>query len=108
MAVTSILRGRGRVIGVVAALTTAMALVSVPAALGAVDGDPIASSTFTFKLGKKFKKQLKKNGVKMKPKALKLTSGQIRAMPQNPNIEYATTVARRGFPYESQGRCPGP
>ena len=77
MAVTSIVRNRGRVIGVVAVLTAAVALVSVPAAFGAVDGDPIGTSTFTFKLSGKFKKQLKKNGVKMKPKKLKLTKGDV-------------------------------
>jgi hypothetical protein len=65
------------VIGVVAVLTAAVALVSVPAAFGAVDGDPIATKTFKFKLSGSFKKQLKKNGVKMKPKKLKLTKGDV-------------------------------
>ncbi len=96
MAVTSILRDRGRVIGVVAVLTAAIALVSVPAALGAVDGDPIASSTFTFKLSSKFKKQLKKNGVKMKPKVLKLTSGDVDPTTGAGDLKFANVTFKKG------------
>jgi hypothetical protein len=65
LAVTSFVRDRGRAIGVVAALTASVALASAPAAFGAVDGDPIGTSTFTFDLSKGFKKKLKANGVKM-------------------------------------------
>lgn len=53
------------------------ALVSAPVALGKVDGDPIASKVFKFKLAGGFKKQLKRNHVKMKPKKLKLTKGDV-------------------------------
>jgi hypothetical protein len=96
LAVTSIVKGRGGVIGVVAMLTTAVALASVPAALGAVDGDPIASQTFSFKLGKKFKKQLKKNHVKMKPKALKLTSGDIDPTNGTGDLKFANVTFKKG------------
>src|SRR4029453_11400494 len=77
-------------------LTTAVALVSVPAALGAVDGDPIASQTFSFKLGKKFKKQLKKNGVKMKPKALKLISGDIDPTNGTGDLKFGNVTFKKG------------
>jgi hypothetical protein len=53
------------------------ALVSAPVALGKVDGDPIATKVFKFKLAGAFKKQLKQNGVKMKPKKVKLTKGDV-------------------------------
>jgi hypothetical protein len=96
LVVTSIARGRGRVIGVVAVLTTAVALVSVPAALGAVDGDPIASSTFTFKLSGKFKKQLKKSGVKMKPKALKLTKGDVDPTTGAADLRFGNVTFKKG------------
>jgi hypothetical protein len=76
LAITSFVRDRGRAIGVVAALTASMALTSAPAALGAVDGDPIATSEFTFDLAKGFKKKLKANGVKMNG-TLRVTKGDI-------------------------------
>jgi hypothetical protein len=63
-------------LGAVAVLTASVALASAPAAFGAVDGDPIATSVFKVKLSKAFKKQLKRNGVKMKPKKLRLAGGQ--------------------------------
>lgn len=72
MAATSFVRDRGRAIGIVAALALTAALVTAPAAIGAVDGDPIARSWFNVKLSKAFKKQLRSNGVKMKPRTLKL------------------------------------
>jgi hypothetical protein len=75
--VTSFVRDRGRAIGVAVALAASMVLVSTQAALGAVTGDPIASSTFTVKVSQSFKKQLKHNGVKMKPKKLTLRSGDV-------------------------------
>jgi hypothetical protein len=64
--VTSIVRDRRRAFGVVIAVAMSAALVSAPIALGA--GDPVASGTLKLKLSKSFKKQLKQNGVKMKPK----------------------------------------
>jgi hypothetical protein len=96
LVVTSIVKGRGRVIGVVAVLTTAVALVSVPAAFGAVDGDPIATSTFKFKLSGKFKKQLKKNGVKMKPKALKLTKGDVDPTTGAGDVRFGKVTFKKG------------
>ena len=96
MAVTSIVRDRGRTIGVVAVLTAAVALVSVPAALGAVDGDPIGTSTFTFKLSGKFKKQLKKNGVKMKPKKLKLTKGDVDPTTGAADLRFGKVTFKKG------------
>jgi hypothetical protein len=71
--VSSIVSGRVRVAGIVLALTTAVALASVPAAFGA--GDPLASGTFSFKQSKGFKKQLKRNHVKLTPKKFKVTPG---------------------------------
>jgi hypothetical protein len=76
LAVTSFVRDRGRAIGVVAALTASVALTSAPAAFGAVDGDPIGTSTFTFDLSKGFKKKLKANGVKMNG-SVRVTKGDI-------------------------------
>jgi hypothetical protein len=73
--IASIASARGRLCVLVAALTAAIALVSIPAAF-AVDGDPIATSVFKVKLSKAFKKQLKQNGVRMVPKKLKLGKGQ--------------------------------
>src|SRR3954453_19451086 len=73
--IASIASARGRLCVLVAALTAAIALVSIPAAF-AVDGDPIATSVFKVKLSKAFKNQLKQNGGKMVPKKLKLGKGQ--------------------------------
>jgi hypothetical protein len=75
--VTSIVRDRGRAFGVLAALAASVALVFSPAASGAVNGDPIASNTFTVKVSQGFKGQLKRNGVKMKPAKLTLRSGDV-------------------------------
>jgi hypothetical protein len=96
LVVTSIVKGRGHVIGVVAVLTTAIALVSVPAAFGAVDGDPIATKTFKFKLSGKFKKQLKQNGVKMKPKKLKLTKGDIDPTTGQGDVRFGKVTFKKG------------
>jgi hypothetical protein len=74
LAVTSFVRDRGRAIGVVAALTATVALASAPAAFGAVDGDPIASATFNVNFSSG---QLRQNGVKIKPKKLTLTKGDV-------------------------------
>jgi hypothetical protein len=63
--VTSIVRDRGRALGVVIAVVMSAALVSAPMAFGA--GDPVASGTFKLKLSGGFKKQLKRNHVRMKP-----------------------------------------
>jgi hypothetical protein len=63
---------RGRALGVVIALAMVGALLSVQTAFGA--GDPVASGTFAFKFSSGFKHQLKSNGVKLKPKKLKIKS----------------------------------
>jgi hypothetical protein len=64
--VASIVKDRGRAVGVVAALIASAALVSAPAASGA--DDPIASGTFSVTLSSGFKNQLKHNHVKLTPK----------------------------------------
>jgi hypothetical protein len=89
------MRDRRRAIAVVAALTASVALTSAPAAF-AVDGDPIASSTFTFKLSGKFKKQLKKNHVKMKPKALKLTKGDVDPTTGAGDLRFGKVTFKKG------------
>jgi hypothetical protein len=96
LAVRSIVRDRGRAIAVVAALTASVALTSAPAAFGAVDGDPIASSTFTFKLSSGFKKQLKQNGVKMKPKKLKLTKGDVDPTTGAADVRFGKVTFKKG------------
>ena len=65
MVVTSIVRDRGRALGIAAVMAMSTALLSAPAAFGAVDGDPIANSTMELNFSRSFKKQLKNNGVKM-------------------------------------------
>jgi hypothetical protein len=71
--VTSIVRGHARALGVVIAVAATAALVASPAAFGAAD--PVSSGTFKLKLSSGFKKQLKSNGVKMKPKKFKVNGG---------------------------------
>ncbi len=71
--VTSIVRDRGREIGIVAILVVSVALLSAPTAFGA--GDPVASGTFSFKRSSGFKHQLKRNHVKLKPKAFSIKAG---------------------------------
>jgi hypothetical protein len=71
--VTSIVRDRGREIGIVAILVMSVALLSAPTAFGA--GDPIASGTFSFKQSGGFKHQLKKNHVKLTPKKFSIKAG---------------------------------
>lgn len=93
MAVTSILKGRGRVTGVVAMLTTAVALVSVPAALGVVDGDPIASSNFNVNFSSG---QLRQNGVKVKPKKLKLTKGDVDPTTGAADLRFGNITFKKG------------
>jgi hypothetical protein len=58
---------------IVSAFAITTALVAAPTAFGA--GDPIASGNVKLKLSGGFKKQLKKNHVRMKPKSLKITGG---------------------------------
>ena len=70
LAVTSNVGNRGRALGVVIALAMVGALLSAQTAFGA--GDPVASGTFAFKYSGGFKHQLKSNGVKLKPKKLKI------------------------------------
>jgi hypothetical protein len=72
LAVRSNVGNRGRALGVVIALAMMGALLSAQTAFGA--GDPVASGTFAFKLSGGFKHQLKSNGVKLKPKKLKIKS----------------------------------
>ncbi len=73
MAVTSNVGNRGRALGVVVAVAMVGALLSAQTAFGA--GDPIASGTFKLKLSKGFKKQLKRNHVRMKPRKFKIKQG---------------------------------
>src|SRR4051812_29760538 len=70
--VTSIVRHRRRGLVVVAVAMSAAFLTS-PMAFGA--GDPVSSGTFKLKLSKSFKKQLKHNHVKMKPKKFSIRGG---------------------------------
>jgi hypothetical protein len=72
LAVRSNVGNRGRALGVVIALAMVGALLSAQTAFGA--GDPVASGTFAFKYSSGFKHQLKSNGVKLKPKKLKIKS----------------------------------
>jgi hypothetical protein len=96
VAVTSFVRDRGRAIGVVAALTTTMALASAPAAFGAVDGDPIASSTFTLEVSKGFKSQLRANGVKVKSRLLNLTKGDVDPTTATADLRFGPVTFRKG------------
>lgn len=59
--------------GIVAAMAMTAALVAAPMAAGA--GDPIASGNLKFKLSGGFKKQLKRNHVKLTPKKYKIKTG---------------------------------
>ena len=81
MVVTSIVRDRGRVLGIAVALAVSAALVAAPMALGA--GDQVASGKLSLKVTKGFKKALKKNGVHMGPKNFKIKSGPSRIDPTN-------------------------
>jgi hypothetical protein len=51
------------------------ALVSAPAAIGA--GDPVASGSLHLRLSRPFHKQLRSNGVAMKPEAFSVSQGSI-------------------------------
>lgn len=75
MVATSIARDRGRAFGIAIALAVSAALVSAPAAFSAQD--PVSSGNFKLKLSSGFKKQLKSNGVGMKPKKFKITGGDV-------------------------------
>ncbi len=79
MVVTSIVRDRGRVLGIAVALVVSAALVTAPMALGA--GDQVAKGKFSLKVTKGFKKALKKNSVHMGPKNFKIKSGPSRLNP---------------------------
>jgi hypothetical protein len=95
LAFTSFVRDRGRAIGVVAALTASVALTSAPAAFGAVDGDPIGTSTFTFDLSKGFKKKLKANGVKMNG-SVRVTKGDIDPTTGAGDLTFASIAFSKG------------
>lgn len=71
--VTSIVRDRGRALGIVAVLVMSAALVWAPTSFGA--GDPIKTGTFNFKRSGSFKHQLKKNHVKLTPKVFSIKVG---------------------------------
>ena len=75
MVVTSIVRNRGRALGIVTALAMSGTLVVTSAAFGAAD--PVQSGTLKLKLSSGFKKQLKSNHVGMKPKSFSLTGGTL-------------------------------
>ncbi len=71
--VTSIVRDRGRALVIVSAVAITTALVAAPSAFAL--GDPVANGTTSIKLSSGFKKQLKKNHVKIKPKKLTIGGG---------------------------------
>jgi hypothetical protein len=96
VAVTSFVRDRGRAVGVVAALTTTMALTSAPAAFGAVDGDPIATSTVTFEMSSGFRRQLNRNGVTMQPKQLILKKGDVDPTNGYGDFRFANVTFKKG------------
>ena len=73
--VTSSPKARARTLGALVAAVMAAVLVFSPAALGAAD--PVASGKLKLKLSGGFKKQLKKNHVKMKPRSFKINGGDI-------------------------------
>ena len=75
MVVTSIVRNRGRALGIVVALAMSGTLVVTSAAFGA--GDPVQSGKLKLKLSSGFKNQLKSNHVSMKPKSFSLTGGTL-------------------------------
>ena len=61
--------------GLLLALLLVAALAFAPTAFGA--GDPVASGSFHLKLSRSFNKQLRSNGVAMKPKAFSVAQGSI-------------------------------
>jgi hypothetical protein len=96
VAATSIVRDRGRAIGVVTVLAASMAFASAPTASGAVDGDPIATSTVTFNLGAGFRKQLSRNGVRMQPKQLILKKGDVDPTNGFGDYRFANMTFKKG------------
>jgi len=73
--VTSSPSARLRAFGIVLAVMATTALVASPAAFGAQD--TVASGKLSLKLSSGFKKQLKKNGVKLKPSSYKINGGKL-------------------------------
>jgi hypothetical protein len=73
--VTSSQSARVRAFGIVLAVMATSALVASPAAFGAEDS--VASGKLALKYSSGFKKQLKKNGVKLKPKSLSINGGKL-------------------------------
>jgi hypothetical protein len=61
--------------GLLVAHLLVAALVFAPAALAA--GDPVASGSFHLKLSRSFHKQLRRNGVAMKPNVFSVEQGSI-------------------------------
>jgi hypothetical protein len=73
--VTSSPTARFRVFGIVLAVMATTALVVSSAAFGAED--TVASGKLALKYSSGFKKQLKKNGVKLKPKSFSINGGKL-------------------------------
>jgi len=73
--VTSSQSARVRAFGIVLAVMATSALVAAPAVFGAED--TVASGKLALKYSSGFKKQLKKNGVKLKPKSLSINGGKL-------------------------------
>jgi hypothetical protein len=73
--VTSRSNVRLRSFGIVLAVVATTALVASPVAFGAED--TVASGKLALKYSSGFKKQLKKNGVKLKPKSFSINGGKL-------------------------------
>ena len=73
--VTSGRNARLRTFGIVLAVMATTALVAAPAVLGAED--TVASGKLALKYSGGFKKQLKSNGVKLKPKSFSINGGKL-------------------------------
>jgi hypothetical protein len=95
LAVTSFVRDRGRAFVVATAVAMSAAFLSAPAAFGAVDGDPIAYSTYTFDLSKGFKKKLQANGVKMNG-SVRVTKGDIDPTTGAGDLNFASLAFSKG------------
>jgi hypothetical protein len=66
-------------------MAASLALVSASSAFAAED--PVASGTLKLKLSSGFKKQLKSNGVKMKPKKFKVVDGDVDPLAGTGTVE---------------------
>lgn len=70
MTATSFASSRGRAFGIAIALAVSAALIASPSAFGA--GDPVSNGKLSLSVTKGFKKELKRNGVRMGPKKFKI------------------------------------